>query len=211
MRTAEDIATWIVGHARDRCRTIVALAGAPGAGKSTLSEQLLAALPVGEAALVPMDGYHFDNAVLDTMGLRHRKGAPQTFDCAGLAATLRRIRSGEGDVAVPLFDRQADLARAGAAIIPADARFVLVEGNYLLLDRPPWSELAPFVDLTIFIDVPIVELERRLLARWADLGRSEEAARAWVESNDLPNARLVIEGSRRADVVWGNGVGLSTE
>lgn len=205
MRTAEDIATRIVEHARDRRRIIVALAGPPGAGKSTLSEQLLAALPVGEAALVPMDGYHFDNAVLDAMGLRHRKGAPHTFDCAGLAATLRRIRSGEGDVAVPLFDRQADLARAGAAIIPADARFVLVEGNYLLLDRPPWSELAPFVDLMIFIDVPIVELERRLLARWADLGRSEEAARAWVESNDLPNARLVIEGSRRADIVWENG------
>ncbi|MBA4221934.1 MAG: nucleoside/nucleotide kinase family protein [Methylobacterium sp.] len=205
MQTSQDIATGIIEHARDQRRIVVALAGAPGAGKSTLSEQLLAALPVGEAGLVPMDGYHFDNAVLDAMGLRHRKGAPQTFDCAGLAATLRRIRSGEGDVAVPLFDRQADLARAAAAIIPADARFILVEGNYLLLDRAPWSDLAPLFDLTIFIEVPMAELERRLLARWTDLGRSEEAARAWVAGNDLPNARLVIEGSRRADIVWGNG------
>ena len=206
MQTAQDITARIVQRASDRRRIIVALAGPPGAGKSTLSERLLAALPEGEAALVPMDGFHFDNAVLDVMGLRDRKGAPETFDCAGLVATLRRIRSGEDDVAVPLFDREADLARAGAAIIPVGARLILVEGNYLLLDRAPWSELAPLFDLTIFIDVPMAELERRMLARWSDLGRSEEAARAWVEGNDLPNARLVIEGSRQADILWWNGV-----
>lgn len=205
MQTTESIAARIVEQARDGQRIVIALAGPPGAGKSTLSERLIAALPAGMAALVPMDGFHFDNAVLGAMGLRHRKGAPQTFDCAGLKATLRRIRSGEGDVAVPLFDRQADLARAGAAIISADARFVLVEGNYLLLDRAPWSELAPLFDLTIFIDVPMAELERRLLTRWIDLGRSETAARAWVEGNDLPNARLVVENSRRADIIWQNG------
>lgn len=205
MQIADSIAARIVERAGDRRRIVVALAGPPGAGKSTLSEHLLAALPAGEAALVPMDGFHFDNAVLDVMGLRSRKGAPQTFDCAGLAAALRRIRSGNEPVAVPVFDRQADLARAGAAVVPAEARYVLVEGNYLLLDRTPWSELAPLFDLTIFIDVPIAELERRLLDRWRDLGRSEEGARSWVEGNDLPNARLVIEGSRPADIVWGNG------
>lgn len=204
MQSVEDIAARIVEHARDRRRIIVALAGPPGAGKSTLGERLLAALPKGEAALVPMDGFHFDNAVLDALGLRNRKGTPETFDCAGLAATLQRIRSNEADVAAPVFDREADLARAGAAIIQADARFVLVEGNYLLLDRAPWSELAPLFDLTIFIDVPIAELERRLLARWTGLGRSEDDARAWVDSNDLPNARLVIEGSRQADIIWTN-------
>lgn len=206
MQTAEDIAAEIVRRAADLRRIVVALAGPPGAGKSTLSERLLAALPVDQAALVPMDGFHFDNAVLDAMGLRQRKGAPGTFDYAGLQATLRRIRSGEGDVAVPVFDRQADLARAGAAIVPVGARLVLVEGNYLLLDRPPWSQLAPLFDLAIFIDVPIAELERRLLARWRELGRSEEAARRWVEGNDLPNARLVIDSSRRADIVWRNSI-----
>lgn len=209
MHTAEEIAARIVEGAHGLRRIIIALAGPPGAGKSTLSERLLAVLPAGEAALVPMDGFHFDNGVLDRMGLRNRKGAPETFDCAGLAATLRRIRLGERDVAVPIFDREADLARAGAAIVAADTRFVLVEGNYLLLDRTPWSEITPLFDLTIFIDVPLIELERRLLARWRDLGRSPEAVRAWVEGNDLPNARLVIEGSRQADIVWLNDTAAS--
>ncbi len=204
MYTVEEIAARIVEGAHGLRRVIIALAGPPGAGKSTLSERLLAVLPVGEAALVPMDGFHFDNAVLDEMGLRNRKGAPETFDCDGLAAMLRRIRSGRQPVAVPVFDREADLARAGAAIIPADTRIVLVEGNYLLLDRAPWSELAPLFDLTIFIDVPMAELERRLLARWRDLGRSEEEASTWVDGNDLPNARLVIESSRAADILWRN-------
>lgn len=204
MYTVEEIAARIVEGAHGLRRVIIALAGPPGAGKSTLSERLLAVLPVGEAALVPMDGFHFDNAVLDEMGLRNRKGAPETFDCDGLAAMLRRIRSGRQPVAVPVFDREADLARAGAAIIPADTRIVLVEGNYLLLDRAPWSELAPLFDLTIFIDVPMAELERRLLARWRDLGRSEEEASTWVDGNDLPNARLVIESSRVADILWRN-------
>lgn len=204
MQTAEDLAARIVARAEGLGRIVVALAGPPGAGKSTLSRRLLAALPDGEAALVPMDGFHFDNAVLEAMRLRDRKGAPETFDCAGLAASLRRIRAGEGSIAVPVFDREADLARAGAAIVGAAARFVLVEGNYLLLARPPWSGLAPLFDLTIFIDVPMAELERRLLARWTGLGRGEETARAWVEGNDLPNARLVIAGSRPADIVWNN-------
>ena len=42
----------------------------------------------GEAALMPMDGYHFDNAMLVERGLLPRKGAPQTFDVDGLARDL---------------------------------------------------------------------------------------------------------------------------
>lgn len=210
MANAESIASSIVERAQGMARLMVAIAGAPGAGKSTMTERLLAALPAGEAALVPMDGFHFDNAVLDEKALRSRKGAPESFDFDGLETALQRIRMAGAPVAVPLFDRELDLARAAAALVPPGARFVLVEGNYLLLDRPPWSGLASLFDLTVFIEVPIAELERRLLARWTGLGRDAEAARAWVEGNDLPNARLVVEASRRADIVWRNGAHATT-
>lgn len=210
MPNAETIAARIVERAQGMARLMVAIAGPPGAGKSTMTERLLAALPAGEAALVPMDGFHFDNAVLDEKALRSRKGAPESFDFDGLETAPQRIRMAGAPVAVPLFDRELDLARAAAALVPPGARFVLVEGNYLLLDRPPWSGLASLFDLTVFIEVPIAELERRLLARWTGLGRDAEAARAWVEGNDLPNARLVVEASRRADIVWRNGSHATT-
>jgi pantothenate kinase len=181
-------------------RCIVAIAGAPGAGKSTISAALVDLFPEGSAIVVPMDGFHFDDAILEERGLRARKGAPETFDFAGFAHLLKRIRSGEADVAIPIFDRNMELSRAAAAIVCADKRFVLVEGNYLLLDEKPWSELADLFDLTIFLDVPRDELERRLIQRWRDHGRSETEGRAWVNSNDLPNIDRVLLHRRAADL-----------
>jgi pantothenate kinase len=100
------------------------------------------------------------------------------------------LRRGDAGVAIPLFDRSMELARAAAAIVPAGARFVIVEGNYLLLDEAPWSRLRPLFDFAVFLDVPREELERRLLQRWADHGRADGPA--WVASNDMPNVDRVI-------------------
>jgi pantothenate kinase len=195
------LAATLFRKAAGRKRLVAAIAGPPGAGKSTLVETLLPLLPEGSAAIVAMDGFHFDNAVLDARGLRARKGAPETFDFAGFEALLKRIASEEGDVAVPVFDRAADLARAGSAIIGPDVRFVIVEGNYLLLDEAPWSRLAPLFDYSVFLDVDEGELERRLVERWLEHGHDAEAARARALSNDLPNARRVMAARRAADLV----------
>lgn len=145
-------------------RVLVAIAGAPGAGKSTLSEDLLPLLPQGAAAIVQMDGFHHDNAVLEARGLLARKGAPETFDFAGFRHALERLKASDGEIALPVFDRKADLARAGATVIGPEIRFVLVEGNYLLLDESPWYGLAPLFDFSIFIDVPRGELAHRLVS-----------------------------------------------
>lgn len=180
-------------------RFVVAIAGPPAAGKSTLAEALRSALPAGAAIVVPMDGFHFDDRVLAERGLASRKGAPETFDFAGLRVLLQRIRSGEADIAIPLFDRDMELSRAGAAVIGADVRFVLVEGNYLLLEEDPWRGLVPLFDLTIFVDVDRDELERRLVDRWRKHGRDAKAARAWIDGNDLPNIDRVLRNRRPAD------------
>ncbi|MCO5063855.1 MAG: nucleoside triphosphate hydrolase [Rhizobiaceae bacterium] len=194
------IASAIFKHAPRDGRCIVAIAGPPGSGKSTVSAALVDLFPSRSAIVVPMDGFHFDDAVLEERGLRNRKGAPETFDYAGFEHLLRRIRAGEEDIAIPVFDRNMELARAGASIIGAENRFILVEGNYLLLDEKPWSGLASLFDFTIFLDVPPDELERRLLQRWRDHGRDEAEGRAWVDSNDLPNVNRVLLHRRAADL-----------
>ncbi len=183
-------------------RSIVALAGPPGAGKSTLSAALTGLLPF--ARVVPMDGFHYDDAVLNARGLRSRKGAPETFDIEGLLVLMARLRAG-GEVAIPIFDRDLELSRAAADVVTDADRILLVEGNWLLLDEGRWPALSPFFDLTVWIDVPEAELDRRLVARWARHGKTPAAARAWIDGNDLPNIRRCIAGSRRAEVTVAQG------
>lgn len=186
-------------------RSITAVAGPPGAGKSTLADALAARLNAAEpdsAAVLPMDGYHFDDIVLEARGDRPRKGAPHTFDVGGFAAILARLRANaEAEVAVPVFDRDIEIARNAARIIPRKVRHLIVEGNYLLLDMPPWSGLAPLFDTTVFIEVPMPVLESRLTDRWKAL--DADAFVLKMEGNDLPNVRLVKENSRPADFVIG--------
>lgn len=201
MSEIASIAAAIFKRAGKSQRFIVAIAGPPGSGKSTLAERLHEILPEDKAAVVPMDGFHFDDVVLNKRGLRPRKGAPETFDYAGFAALLKRIRAGEPEVAVPVFDRSMELSRAGADIVGSDVKFVLVEGNYLLLDEEPWSALSGLFDFSIFVDVPRGELERRLMERWRGHGKSDEDARAWIASNDLPNIERVLARRRSADLV----------
>lgn len=182
-------------------RIIVAIAGPPGSGKSTLAARLHEVLPEDTSVVVPMDGFHFDDVVLNARGLRSRKGAPETFDHAGFAALLKRIRAGEPEIAIPVFDRSMELSRAGAAIVGSGVKFVLVEGNYLLLDEEPWSALGDLFDFSIFVHVPRFELERRLMERWRGHGKSDDEARAWIASNDLPNIERVLARRRKADLI----------
>lgn len=192
-------------HALRDTRTIVAIAGAPGSGKSTLAEALVArlnAVAEGSAALLPMDGFHYDDRVLDAMGRRARKGAPDTFDVAGLAHTLARLRARDEDfVAVPVFDRAIEIARAGARLIPASVPLIVAEGNYLLLDAAPWDRLAGHFDLTVRIDVPEPVLRHRLARRWEGYGLTPAEITRKLEENDLPNGRTVARNSRPADHV----------
>ncbi len=183
-------------------RRILGLAGAPGSGKSTLAEQLFAHAPEC-SVIVPMDGFHLANSELERLGRGGRKGAPDTFDSAGYAALLRRLRAQREDEVVyaPEFRREIEEAIAGAIPVFAHQRVVITEGNYLLLDTGHWSEVRPLLDEVWFIDVDPQLRLRRLLARHMAFGRDEAAARAWVAGTDEPNAELIASKRVRADLI----------
>lgn len=187
-------------------RQLVALAGPPGAGKSHVSDALsqgLDRMAPGRAAVLPMDGYHLDDGLLAARGDLPRKGAPHTFDLDGFSVMLDRLAADDGrSVLVPVFDRKLEISRAGARQIDPSARLIVVEGNYLLLDRPGWRDLARHFALTVFLDVPQDILCNRLLARWRDLPPDQALTK--VEANDLPNMKLVCQASRPADLTLVN-------
>ncbi|NEA40808.1 nucleoside/nucleotide kinase family protein [Streptomyces sp. SID11385] len=182
-------------------RRLLGIAGAPGAGKSTLAERIVAAVP--GSVLVPMDGFHLAQAELERLGRAGRKGAPDTFDAAGYVALLRRLREPVPDEVVyaPLFRREWEEPLAGAVPVPPDAPLVVTEGNYLLLDTHPWAPVRDLLDDTWFLAPDPATRVRRLVERHVRYGRSRAEAERWVAESDEVNARLV-EGSRgRAELV----------
>lgn len=189
-------------------RVIAAIAGPPGSGKSTVAEHLCARLnrdTEGSAAILPMDGYHLDDTLITPLGLRPRKGIPETFDPDGLYHMLVRLRANtEPRVAVPVFDRDIEISRAGARYIPASVRVVIVEGLYLLLKQAPWPRLRPLFDLAVMVAVPGAVLHQRLTARWTGYGLSAAEVDQKVKGNDLPNGRLVRTESADADYILRN-------
>jgi pantothenate kinase len=198
---AEDYLIGHLAHVREGERHIVAIAGPPGSGKSTLAETLesgLNAKMAGYAAIFPMDGFHYDDLVLVPRGLRPRKGSPETFDIDGFAHMLGRLRSNaEWEVAVPVFDRSLEIARAGARVIPQSVRVLIVEGNYLLLDRDGWNGLG--FNTTVMLEVPRETVRQRLIERWIQHAKSAEQIALQVDSNDMINVDLVQTSSRAAD------------
>ena len=198
----DDVAGEIIARAGNTKRFLVAIAGPPGAGKSTLADNVAKALKArGESAeVLPMDGFHMDNAVLIEKGLLKRKGVPDSFDVRAFLDIVRAVRAADQEVLVPVFDRSREIAIASARIVSAEHRFIVIEGNYLLFNQGKWAELEGMFDYSIMLAPPMEVLEERLWARWRGYDLDEEAARAKVYGNDLPNGRLILENRRRADV-----------
>lgn len=191
---------------KDR-RTVVGIAGPPASGKSTLAEAATQSLnesqdaAVPMAALLPMDGYHLDNRLLESRGLLARKGAPETFDAEGFCAAVQQLVGVGRETFHPQFDRQMDLAIANAIAIHPDTPVVVVEGNYLLLKSDPWASLQGVFSATVFVCPSMEALRARLRQRWLNHGLDAEAAELKADGNDIPNAELVISNSFEADLL----------
>ncbi|MFD7817200.1 nucleoside/nucleotide kinase family protein [Streptomyces sp. NPDC059785] len=203
--TFDDLLKRAAALVRPGRRALLGIAGGPGAGKSTLAGHLVRALNGdGEpwAAQVPMDGFHLADVELDRLGRRQRKGAPDTFDAAGYAALLRRLREDEDDVVyAPGFERVLEQPIAGAVPVPRTARLVVTEGNYLLVRDGDWARVRTYLDEVWFCELDEAERVGRLVARHERFGKDHETAVAWAHGTDQRNADLIATTRDHADLV----------
>ncbi|MCB6185185.1 nucleoside/nucleotide kinase family protein [Leeia sp. TBRC 13508] len=183
-------------------RVLLGIAAPPGAGKSTIAEWIHQHY-LELSVVVPMDGYHLANVELARLGRADRKGAQDTFDSAGFVSLLSRIRHQQSDeiVYAPEFRREIEEPIANAIPVLSDKRLIIIEGNYLLLELGFWQQVTGLLDDTWYVEVDQALRLTRLINRHIQFGRSPEAAAAWVENTDEPNARQIEASKHRAQFV----------
>ena len=183
-------------------RYILGIVGKPGVGKSTFTDFLREHLSQELFAILPMDGFHMSNEELLELGRRDRKGAPDTFDVRNFTQTLAAIKESNGkEIKFPIFKREIEASIPDAGIIPAQAKLVIVEGNYLLHDQSGWEQVGSFLDEAWYLHVDDELRMQRLIARHIAFGKSPEDAKDWSEGTDEVNARVIDKSESKADFV----------
>jgi pantothenate kinase len=184
-------------------RTLLAITGPPGAGKSTLARAVVGEVGRG-SRLVEMDGFHLSQSRLAALGRLERKGALDTFDGAGfLELVLRLRRQGTETVYAPEFRRDLEEPVAGSLAVEPGAGLVVVEGNYLLVPHGPWGGLRALFDEVWYCEPGEDARLQRLVDRHRRYGKSGEEARRWALGPDQRNADLIAATRGRADVIVG--------
>jgi pantothenate kinase len=182
-------------------RVLLGICGAPGAGKSTLAEHIVAALG-NEAVYVGMDGFHLAQVELARLNRAERKGAPDTFDASGYVNLLTRLTTEtSATVYAPEFRREIEEPIAGAVPVGPQHRVVVTEGNYLLLPDEPWCQVGGLLTETWFLALDETVRRDRLLARHRAFGRTPTEARERTLGSDERNAVLINATLPRADLI----------
>ena len=193
-------------------RKVVAyLAGPPGVGK-TITAQFLEKLSKERQDLtniraLSIDGFHFNNAYMDahfamvdgsTIPMKMIKGAPETFDLDNLQSKIREIKQEEVDW--PIYDRNIHDVIPDA--ISVEAEILLIEGNYLLLKNPKWTNIRTLADYTAFIKADSEILKTRLIERKVRGGSTQAEAEQFYRTSDGKNVENVLNNSAEADETW---------
>ena len=181
-------------------RTIIGIVGKPGAGKSTVVEEIAKRFDSNTVSIIPMDGFHLSNEELISLGRRERKGAPDTFDVEGFTSLIKKVKIDYNiDHRFPIFHREIEASIDNEGIVPKESRVVVIEGNYLFSADHNWDGIYPLLDHTWFIEINDEVRVERLIARHIRYGKTPEEAEAWSRGSDETNARFIGLTANRAE------------
>jgi pantothenate kinase len=181
-------------------RTLIGIVGKPGAGKSTVVEEIAKRFDPNSVSIIPMDGFHLSNEELISLDRRERKGAPDTFDVEGFTSLIKRVKINKNiDHKFPIFHREIEASIEDEGTVPKESKVIVIEGNYLFSSDHNWEEIYPLLDHTWFIEIDDVVRIERLIARHIRYGKTPEEAEAWSRGSDETNARFIGLTANRAE------------
>ncbi|QDU33996.1 Pantothenate kinase [Poriferisphaera corsica] len=211
-QATQQLATFLVNQFPPTAthRPVIAIAGPPASGKSTFAHSLASQInnltAAHYAALIPMDGFHLTNQQLSQQHLTKIKGSPSTFDFSSYKKLLTQAQLKPATPYIPFYDR--DLHEPVARQSPehqihSQTHLIITEGNYLLLDQPPWTQLQSLFSFSIFINTSADICTARILNRHAQSANPKPQAQIdqHVSHVDQPNMQLVLNHSVPADCV----------
>ena len=193
-------------------RKIVAfIAAPPAAGKTSLVQFLeklsREQIELSNVRALGMDGFHYPAEYLKAnkiskdgqeILLNDIKGAPETFDVDTLQEKLREVRQEGTDWHI--YDRMIhDVVHD---VLSVEDDIILLEGNYLLLKEPRWTNIRVLADYTVFIKARPENLKERLISRKMFSGLSREDAEKFYYYSDSKNVERVLKNSAAANETW---------
>ncbi len=187
-------------------RYFLGITGCPASGKSELANALSGEtnFRTGSdlAIVVPMDGFHLPNSILEQHGLLQIKGAPETFDVNSFVELINRLHEFPDQITLcPAYDRELHNPVKDSITIKPSDRLIIVEGNYLLLNHSPWDLIRAKLDEIWYLDTPLDTVKERLFNRHVSGGASKREAERKITLVDVPNAELIKETCSLADKI----------
>ncbi|KAH3670391.1 hypothetical protein OGAPHI_000906 [Ogataea philodendri] len=196
-------------------RVIVAVCGSPGSGKTSVTNIIIDRFnsrhgrPIG--LVVPQDGFHYSMKELmgmdDPQLMVARRGAEFTFDAQKLVELVRRIKAHPSEmIYAPSFDHKLKDPVNDAIKISPEKKVILVEGNYVCLEKEPWNVISKLVDTRWMVAANLDQIRERIIKRHLEAGISStrEEAEARTDHNDMVNGEYIRNNSCDVDLIIRN-------
>ena len=171
------VSATFLGSMSPKVPYVIGVAGSVAVGKSTFARILQALLSRWpnhpQVDLVTTDGFLYPNSVLAERNIMDRKGFPESYDTRALLAFLRAVKSGEGEVAAPVYDHVAYDILPDQYVVVRRPDIVIVEGlNVLQVNREVAEFVSDYFDFSIYVDADVADIENWYVQRFFALRES---------------------------------------